>query len=276
MDLKNEIYFSLESFAILSTSQIIRPCVVASQKPLIATSPGKPPLKMRSREHVSNDKFFCQLAVDRKRGLYYGFDWESHRQDAMQYDSLERETGNHWNVAVQKGIENRGSKRKLQDIDQDSDIEHTEQCCSDTSEDFDDDNLSSSLSSSRSSSPSTDTPTTPTTRRTRFLTTPKKNPRKTTSNIRSSRRTFAAPTPHSKAALRRRAQRKPIVGPPQEQYHMQTELLNLPNDAWLRAMHVLHVAARPDALPCRGDEYGLVLQAVEDLLEEGSGGCVCQ
>ena len=35
------------------------------------------------------------------------------------------------------------------------------------------------------------------------------------------------------------------------------------------------VAARPGALPCREEEYGRVLRAVEELLEEGSGGCIC-
>ena len=40
-------------------------------------------------------------------------------------------------------------------------------------------------------------------------------------------------------------------------------------------MHVLHVAARPGALPCREQEYARVLRAVEELLEEGSGGCIC-
>jgi origin recognition complex subunit 1 len=41
-------------------------------------------------------------------------------------------------------------------------------------------------------------------------------------------------------------------------------------------MQVLHVAARPEALPCREEEYGWVLRAVAELLEEGSGGCVCE
>ncbi|TFY57938.1 hypothetical protein EVG20_g8346 [Dentipellis fragilis] len=39
-------------------------------------------------------------------------------------------------------------------------------------------------------------------------------------------------------------------------------------------MHILHVAARPEALPCRDEEYQRVMRAVEELLEEGSGGCV--
>lgn len=41
-------------------------------------------------------------------------------------------------------------------------------------------------------------------------------------------------------------------------------------------MHVLHVGARPDALPCREDEYVEVMGAILGLLEEESGGCVCE
>ncbi|KAJ3501971.1 hypothetical protein NLJ89_g9099 [Agrocybe chaxingu] len=39
-------------------------------------------------------------------------------------------------------------------------------------------------------------------------------------------------------------------------------------------MHALHVGSRPDALPCREDEYERVLRCVGELLEEGSGGCI--
>lgn len=46
-------------------------------------------------------------------------------------------------------------------------------------------------------------------------------------------------------------------------------------DQWLRAMHALHVGARPEALPCRAEEYARVMRSVEELLEEGSGGCIC-
>lgn len=52
-------------------------------------------------------------------------------------------------------------------------------------------------------------------------------------------------------------------------------MAHLPHDPWLRAMHVLHVGSRPDALPCREEEFERVLYSVSDLLEEGSGGCVC-
>jgi hypothetical protein len=46
-------------------------------------------------------------------------------------------------------------------------------------------------------------------------------------------------------------------------------------DPWLRAMHALHVGARPESLPCRAEEYARVMRSVEELLEEGSGGCIC-
>ena len=47
-------------------------------------------------------------------------------------------------------------------------------------------------------------------------------------------------------------------------------------DPWLRAMHALHVGVRTEALPCCTEEYGRVRGAVEELLEEDSGGCICE
>ncbi|KAF7790357.1 hypothetical protein EIP86_001312 [Pleurotus ostreatoroseus] len=88
---------------------------------------------------------------------------------------------------------------------------------------------------------------------------------------------LAAPTPHSKAALRARASRKRARALPAQALvgaHDLAALQKLPKDPWIRAMHVLHVASRPDALPCRQEEYGRILRAVEELLDEGSGGCV--
>lgn len=88
-----------------------------------------------------------------------------------------------------------------------------------------------------------------------------------------------APTPHSKAALRARAKKKLTVRPPPGADNVGNvwySMENIPEDPWLRAMHVLHVASRPEALPCREEEYGKVLRSVEELVEEGSGGCVCE
>lgn len=108
------------------------------------------------------------------------------------------------------------------------------------------------------------TPSTPS--RARALATPTK-PRRTT--------TLAKPTPHSKAALRRRRSTALAIRPPPALDAGALDINLGTQDPWLRAMHVLHVAARPEALPCREEEYARVLRAVEELLEEGSGGCVC-
>lgn len=95
---------------------------------------------------------------------------------------------------------------------------------------------------------------------------------------RADKGSLAHPTPHSKAALRRRKKTALAVRPPPPaEGTLELALARgLEGDAWQRAMHVLHVAARPGALPCREQEYGRVLRAVEELLEEGSGGCICR
>lgn len=92
-------------------------------------------------------------------------------------------------------------------------------------------------------------------------------------------RTLAMPTPHSKAALRARRKATSLVlkpPPPELNEEHYKQLKKLPKDPWLRAMHVLHVAARPNELPCREEEYAKVLKSVLELVEDGSGGCVCE
>ncbi|KAI0324969.1 hypothetical protein GY45DRAFT_1390266 [Cubamyces sp. BRFM 1775] len=84
--------------------------------------------------------------------------------------------------------------------------------------------------------------------------------------------------PLNDAALRHRNKTALAVRPPPPAAGMQDVIdegiaQELGNDPWLRAMHVLHVAASPGALPCQEAEYGRVLHAVEELLEEGRGGC---
>lgn len=126
-------------------------------------------------------------------------------------------------------------------------------------------------------SPATSRPRSP---RKKPVATPASTPRK------PKRTAIAQPTPHSKAAIRARARK--TRAPPRRLPGLSLDLLlsgevgkggkklKLPDDPWLRAMHVLHVASRPEALPCRDEEYGKVMRAVEELIEEGSGGCVCK
>ena len=54
------------------------------------------------------------------------------------------------------------------------------------------------------------------------------------------------------------------------------DLSGVAENPFLRAMHVLHVASRPDVLPCRDEEYTEILGKVLTLLEEGAGGCICK
>jgi origin recognition complex subunit 1 len=112
------------------------------------------------------------------------------------------------------------------------------------------------------------TPRTPSKKRKRAASTP--------TTPRRKRVPLAAPTPHSKRAIRARA-RRPVMLPPPPEMAGAFALgeASMESDAWLRAMHALHVGARPEALPCRTEEYARVMRAVEELLEEGSGGCVC-
>ena len=104
---------------------------------------------------------------------------------------------------------------------------------------------------------------------------------RTPRRIRTAKELLAQPTPHSKAALRKRKRTALAVRPPPPtdtgvSLELEAQLgPTASKDPWLRAMHVLHVAARPEALPCREEEYGRILRAVEELLEEGSGGCIC-
>lgn len=126
-------------------------------------------------------------------------------------------------------------------------------------------------------SPATSRPRSP---RKKPVATPASTPRK------PKRTAIAQPTPHSKAAIRARVRK--TRAPPRRLPGLSLDLLlsgdvgkggkklKLPDDPWLRAMHVLHVASRPEALPCRDEEYGKVMRAVEELIEEGSGGCVCE
>ena len=92
----------------------------------------------------------------------------------------------------------------------------------------------------------------------------KRKEEKTPRNIRHNK-TLARPTPHS------------IYGISSSQLlNFKTSMAHLPKDPWLRAMHALHVGSRPDTLPCREEEFSKVLRCIGELLEEGSGGCVCK
>lgn len=107
--------------------------------------------------------------------------------------------------------------------------------------------------------------------------TPKSKKRKRSGEAtprKKSKRMMVQPTPHSKAALSKR--KKQFALPKLDYKNQANAVEKLPKDPWIRALHMLHVGSRPDALPCREEQYADVLKDVSDLLEEGSGGCVCE
>lgn len=225
-----------------------------------------------------SDVYFCNLAVDGRRGLFYELDWEAHRDQATTMDP--DDTGARWVVAVKDVQTKERQKRKRiakhaeSDNDGDSSDEYQasmkdeEPEGSETAEIEPADDLS--LSSEEEDDLVVRTPSKKRKAKPQIVT-----PR----SSKRTRKTLAAPTPHSKAALKARAKKAQLksipIRPPPPELAFNSLKLKLPEDPWLRAMQVLHVGARPDVLPCREEEFGRILRAVEGLLEEGSGGCVC-
>lgn len=218
------------------------------------------------------NSFFCVNAVDSRRGLYYELDWHAHRKRSLERareDGVQWGSGAPWAVAV-KPVQRRRTRTASTRVEQDADTDSGAGSDGEYR-----DGLPSEQSSHADvldpSSAHFDLPQTPSKKR--------KRPASTTSTPRRRRvaPALAAPTPHSKRALRARARRPAIRAPPLEMagaFSLGED--STETDPWLRAMHALHVGARPEALPCRTEEYGRVMRAVEELLEEGSGGCICE
>ncbi|KAG2038961.1 P-loop containing nucleoside triphosphate hydrolase protein [Suillus americanus] len=275
---ENEVYFTLASQAILPPSCILSHCTISEVPQTTPTARKRSNWISTTAEE--NKLFYCRLAIESRSNIYYDFHWAAHRQQALGSSIEDLANGTCWHVAVETTSSRRRTKKrtKLQDIAEESgdDPVRDRDYENDEPPSEPDDHLIPSVFDDASdnettlSGPIDDIPKTPSRKRKRALSTPKSTP----SNKRALK--LAAPTPHSKAALRKRTRKAPAVRVPppnlsQEHYN---QLQNLPPDPWLRAMHVLHVAARPDVLPCREEEYSRVLRTVEELLEEGSGGCV--
>lgn len=233
--------------------------------------------------------------------MFYEFDWKDHREIALVGEGDGDPDGDVWNVLVaddskkskgKKTAVGRPKKIIKKEVESDEEIEESESGASeDEYENQSDDEDEEEEGPSDSETPSPDetddgddysrVPRTPSKKRKRSTVTrtpSKRTPasKVTTPRKPNKRRTVIAPTPHSRKSLAARKQKQTlrVRPPPPLTSHLQLE--NLPTDPWLRAMHVLHVGARPDVLPCREEEYARCLRAVEELLEEGSGGCVCE
>lgn len=122
-------------------------------------------------------------------------------------------------------------------------------------------------------------PSTPSKKRKRAASTKtKETPRKRRKNARSEgvtprrgrkRNTETATAPRTKKKDRTRSTAIQTIT-------QEIDPLLLPTDPYERALHLLHVGATPDSLPCREDEFLEVLMKVEEGIEDGGGGCLCE
>ena len=262
--LQNEIYLSLDATSVVNTSAILAHCVVSSTQ---TTSRTPTSSRYKAPLSTTENSFFCVNAVDSRRGLYYELDWRSHWEQSLERakaDSVQWGSDAPWVVAVQPV-----TKRRRRVADEDPDTTHGAESdgeCRGKS-----DGESSGVDSALRPDDDDATPRTPSKRRRRAAASTPTTPR------RRKRVALAAPTPHSKRAIRARA-RRPVTmlaPPPEMAGAFALGEASTEKDPWLRAMHALHVGARPEALPCRTEEYARVMRSVEELLEEGSGGCIC-
>lgn len=302
--LQNEIFYSLDQVTLLSPHDIITHCIVTGTPPSPVNSDAGFINCDELRDENGVEIFYCHLALDSQCGLYYEIDWDEHRNAALEVDPDDVE-GDPWDVVIEDdekktlkasstshrsepGARKRVPRHKREDVSDMEDVDDAEDSGSGDEFRGVSDSSSSVISQLDHEEDEEDEEEeedhmlrTPSKKRKRP--TPSRSPSKrktqsvtTTPRKRVPRRKMAAPTPHSRKIIAERKQKKALRVRPPPTLTSRLQLENLPADPWLRAMHVLHVGARPDVLPCREEEFARCLRAVEELLEEGSGGCICQ
>ena len=243
--------------------------------------------------------FYCKFAIDSRRGIFYTFKWERHRKDALtksispsigagpssQKDLPHWGEGRHWDVVEKEEKLSTRHSQKSNDVSE-SDANSPDEY-QDVSMDLDEiGDGATSESDKEASDLEFDMSD---------LRTPSKKRKRdkssnTTPRTRRRTETVVVITPHSKVALAKRRKRTlaPTASPkrkslvafpiryPAQSLGFQASMAHIPKNPWLRSMHALHVGSRPNALPCREEEYARVLKCVGELLEEGSGGCICK
>jgi len=247
-------------------------------------------------EEDAEEIFSCNLAVDSYRGLFYDFHWDAHRKSVLSLtkpsiitDDNEEDTswgsGIPWNVEIKRGS-GAGRKRKLEEESEDDIESKDEYQASETEKDEEE--------QEEQEEDVAMTLRTPSKKQTHRDPSGASSPLKSTTATPRKRPTvvkpLAQPTPHSKKAAAARGRKLGAqLSPSKKKQKFTIRPRTLPcinwsssqsnlgsKDPWLRAMHMLHVGNRPDSLPCRDTEFDNVLRCVGELLEEGSGGCVCK
>jgi origin recognition complex subunit 1 len=253
-----------------------------------------------------SNSFYCHLVVDSMRGFHYDLDWDQHHHAALtsvleppptDVVDMQWGGGSMWAVDIadkpSPTRESHQSKRgkpprkkiKLATVNESESEGHGTEDEYEASSEAEVDDIQDEEGEESDSSPISfpdDEPKTPSKKKPKRGISATRSPAKRgTATPRKSRttKTLVHPTPHSKARRKSTMSSSPrkrqFTVRPQTLTYAAHDLSHLPRDPWLRAMHVLHVGSRPDALPCREEEFERVLRCVGELLEEGSGGCVC-
>lgn len=114
-------------------------------------------------------------------------------------------------------------------------------------------------------------------RRAPTTSTPRKRARATTSKAKAK---AAAPAKRKRVApgdqLTARRRRALAVAASASRLPSMVPIEDLPADPYERALRLLHVGATPESLPCREEEFVDVLARVEEGVESGGGGCLCE
>ncbi|KAJ2973019.1 hypothetical protein NUW54_g12146 [Trametes sanguinea] len=291
---ENEVLYHITACETLPPSAILAHCSVSADPAKAVSAP----------QDATPDVLYCRQAVDPMRGFYYQFQWDTFRLRALAHnpaqsdgESAEWPNDGIWAVKAATAAKSRAEPSGRESPRKRRRVAHDDDDCSESSDDASGDEFEAPLNDESEEDENIDDdnddvaelePRTPSRRKRKRAgtSTPRtpRTPRRTGSATATTPRrgrapqdaSLAHPTPHSKAALRRRKKTALAVRPPDvlDAVLDESTAAGLGADPWLRAMHVLHVAARPGALPCREAEYGRVLRAVEELLEEGSGGCI--
>ena len=241
--------------------------------------------------------FYCKFAIDSRRGIFYNFQWEHHRRAALAKSTppsteagpSSQKAAPQWGEGLNWDVREEGSKpptrrnrqsmleNDIRKADGDGSDEYQDNGASTDREEMEDSQSSESDDQASGHISGLRTPSKKRKRDSCVTVTPHKR----------KRTIFVEATPHSKAALSRRKKHTLMSSPkrkslvsfpvryPAQSLGTQASLAHVPRDPWLRSLHALHVGSRPNALPCREDEYASVLKCVGELLEEGSGGCIC-
>ncbi|KAL0068798.1 Origin recognition complex, subunit 1 [Marasmius tenuissimus] len=312
---QDEVYYSLAGSDVLDPLVILGPCKIREgKKDDVPKSPSKKGSRTLDRideedededlEHASGseESLQCRLVLDSKKGLFYSFSWDIHHLTATRkYEA--RDAGDwtmekackFWDIDLGQVSKDTGkSKPKAQQSRKKLKTKHVvkeEEPESDPSSGEEYQTGENQEEEESDQEPEEEVPEEDLFEEEpevvddedeRVPRTPRKRKRGVSiySTPKKSRgRQVVAPTPHSKAAIRRRQKSaspsKLKAVRLQATYNAPDKTLKaLPPDPWLRAMHVLHVGSRPKVLPCREDEYDEVLQTIRDMVEEGSGGCL--